>query len=116
MVTDCICLHCGKYVFDVQNVNPYKRMTLAEYVDGVYRRLVRTNKSTDELINELGISVLCKVSKSECELCGAPHAVFSVNDENIEVGAVRFFFSGTIKPSEKDVQFINHFRRDFFSR
>jgi hypothetical protein len=113
MVT--ICLHCGKYIFDGQNVNEYKRMTLAEYVDGVCRRNIRTNQTTKQLILELDLSTLWMVSKSECELCGAPHSIFTLKHDCRAVELVRFFFSGTIKPSEKDVQFINHYRRDFFA-
>ena len=108
-----VCLNCGKYVFDSQNVNEHKRMTIYEYVDSVYRKTIRTNDKTDKLIVDLGISVIAEVNKSECELCGAPHAVLSVDKK---VGGVRFFFSATEQPSRKDEEFINHFRRDFFSR
>ena len=108
------CLHCKKYNFDSQNVNEYKRMTMEEYIDGVYRKTVRTNEPAQLITLKLELELSNHVNKSECELCGAPHAVFS-NDAG-KVMAIKFFFSALDKPSEKDVQFINHFRRDFFNR
>ena len=89
-------------------------MTMEEYIDGVYRKTIKTNEPCQLLTLQLQLELSNWVNKSECELCGAPHAVFS-NDSG-RVTDVKFFFSALDKPSEKDVQFINHFRRDFFGR
>ena len=108
------CLHCGKYIFNEENVNKHKRMTMEEYINGVYRKNIRTNDPVQLVTMMLELELSNQVNKSACELCGAPHAIFS-NDAG-EVSMVKFFFSTLDKPSEKDVQFINHFRRDFFGR
>ncbi len=108
------CLSCKKYIFDSQNVNEFKRMTVEEYIDGVFRKTVRTNDSSIEIAKQIDINPLNRINKSECELCGAPHAIFT--DSNKKVTMVRFFFSGLNKPSEKDSQFIKHFRRNFLSQ
>ncbi len=117
MVETPICLSCGKYVFDSQNVNEFKRMTAEEYVEAVLRSLIRNNKSAEWVIKQFGLSTKLVTNKSECELCGAPHAVWtSPKDKSKSVRGLVFFYSGTKKASRKDRMFIEEFRSRFFSR
>lgn len=109
-----ICCNCGKYVFDKQNIK-LKRMTAAEYVEAVVRPILRLNITTKTIIKKCKYDEDGKVNKSKCELCGAPHAVWS-KDGDEEVTRVHFFYSGNNKPSDKDDAFINEFRSSFLSR
>jgi len=104
------CYNCGKYVFDAENFS-IKRMSVIEYIDGVIRRNIRTNKPTNELATELGLEVNWLVNQAPCELCGAPHAVFSHPDHN-DVVHVSFFFSGRPESSERDRRFVADFREN----
>ena len=109
-----VCNYCGKYIFDQQNINPYKRLTAEEYAHGVVKKLMRTNATPIAICKEMGYHVDWMVNKAECEICGAPHAVFSDNPDAPLVVKTTFFFSGTRKLSEKDMQFIQEFKQDFF--
>jgi len=108
-----VCNCCGKYIFDHQNINPYKRLTAEEYAGGVVNQLRRTNATPATTCKELKFHVDWMVNKAECELCGAPHAIFSDADDPVVV-KVNFFFSGTNELSEKDSQFIQEFKQNFF--
>ena len=107
------CNNCGKYIFDHQNINPYKRLTAEEYAGGVVKKLMRTNATPITICKDLGYHGDWMVNKAECELCGAPHAVFSEPDNPV-VMKTTFFFSGTAELSEKDAQFIQEFKQDFY--
>lgn len=109
-----VCRNCQKYVFDRQNINRHKRMTVLEYVNGVIRRLFRTNETARQICARLGWEESFYVNRSYCELCGAPHAVFSYKSMD-SVVRLAYFFSGNDKPCEKDVRFIDDFRRKFLA-
>jgi len=106
------CLHCNKYIFDDQNIS-VKRMSTKEYVDGVIRRLEKTNKPLEEICKEKKFHIDWLINKSQCELCGAPHAVFSDPSTKMVVH-ILFFFSGHRESSEKDKRFIQDFRHQLF--
>jgi hypothetical protein len=108
-----ICLNCHKYIFDEQNINRIKRLTATEYINGVIRRIHKTNISMEELCKQAEINPSWGINKSECELCGAPHAIMS-NDDASQIQHILFFFSGTNEPSEKDLHFIEEFRQKLF--
>ena len=108
-----VCQGCGKYIFDEQNVNPYKRLTAEEYAGGVVRLALRTNATPMAICKEMKYHCQWMVNKAECELCGAPHAIFSDPDQPL-VMKINFYFSGAAEPSEKDVQFIREFKQNFF--
>jgi hypothetical protein len=88
-------------------------MSVEEYVDGVIRRLERTNKHLSDICIEKKIHIQWVVNQANCELCGAPHAVFSDPDASFVVH-ILFFFSGSTEPSEKDRQFIQEFKHNLF--
>ncbi len=88
-------------------------MTIEEYVEGVIRRLEKTNKQLKEICIENNFNIDWLINKAECELCGAPHAVFSHPDA-LSVVHILFFFSSSNKPSEKDLQFIQDFQQKLF--
>jgi hypothetical protein len=108
-----ICKHCDKYIFDSQNIS-VKKMTTGEYAAGVVNREKRTNASPNEQARLLGFTTMSEVcvNKADCELCGAPHAIFSLNGK---VTDAKFFFSGSNIPDQQDKKFIEDFRRRFFS-
>ena len=107
-----VCRNCRKYVFDQQNINRHKRLTVSEYINGVIRRALRTNDTVKQLLKKYGWEENLFVNRSCCELCGAPHAVFSY--ENMEsVVRLVFFFSGLDAPSEKDTRFIEDYHKRF---
>ena len=106
------CMGCGKYIFDEQNIT-IKKMTTQEYVDGIIRRNERTNKPLGEICIEKSFHIDWLINQSCCELCGAPHAVFSDPDASVVVH-ILFFFSGNVVPCEKDEQFIKDFRQNLF--
>lgn len=106
------CLHCSKYIFDEQNLT-IKKMTIKEFVDGVIRRLQRTNKPLEDICLEKEFNINWFINKALCELCGAPHAIFSDPDA-LAVVHILFFFSGDVIPSEMDKQFIKEFRHNLF--
>lgn len=108
------CLNCGKYIFDKQNLT-IKKMTIKEFVDGVIRRLKKTNKPLEDICKERKFRVDWLVNKACCELCGAPHAIFS-DPDRLDVLRILFFFSGDERPSEKDERFIQEFRHNLFYR
>ena len=88
-------------------------MTVEEYIDGVIRCLEKTNKPIDKICIDKKFDINWLINKSECELCGAPHAVFS-HPDGLSVTYILFFFSGSLQPSEKDEQFIQEFRHRLF--
>jgi len=105
------CLHCGKYVFDEENVDKHKRMTIDEYISGVIKP--KDNVSHNIHAANLGIKHGSMVNMDECELCGAPHAIFS--EINHKFITIRFFYSGTDQPSQRDINFMDDFRQRMFS-
>jgi hypothetical protein len=102
-------------LFDEENINKYKRMTVKEYIDGVVRVYRRTNARIEELCKEYQIHIDWLINKAECELCGAPHAIMTGPDAPV-VLKIAFFFSGNDTPSEKDKRFIEHFKQDFLAQ
>ena len=110
MVGTCLC--CKKYNFDAENIS-FKRMTAEEYINGVIRHIERTNKQTSSICEERNLQVSWLVNRAYCELCGAPHAVFSDKDAAAVLHTL-FFFSGTLEPSEKDLHFIEEFKENLF--
>lgn len=88
-------------------------MSVEEYINGVIRRIEKTNKHIKEICREKKFHIQWLVSKAYCELCGAPHAVFSDFDTNMVVH-ILFFFSGAEVVSEKDEQFIQEFQHNLF--
>lgn len=115
-MVETICLCCRKYVFDSQNVNMFKRMTAEEYVECVLRVRLRTNQPSEVIIKQLGVQFNWVSNQSCCELCGAPHAIWTLpNEKPSNVLAVRFFYSGTNKPADKDRRFVEEFKSRFLS-
>ena len=90
-----------------------KVMTIEEYVECLIRPIVKNNKSTESIIRDFGLIKDSKVSRSKCELCGAPHAVM-FQDELVKL--VKFFYSGTNQLSEKDNNYIEQFKYNFLHR
>lgn len=113
MVDIPICLNCNKYIFDASNINS-KILTAQEYIETVIRSSIRSNKSISYLIKHYELKNNYTTNRSCCELCGAPHAIWSKN--NKEIIKINFFYSGNNKPSRLDLNFINEFNSRFFSR
>ena len=108
-----LCLNCGKYLFDLSNVDKFKRLTCEEYVEGVIRRLERTNDSFEQICTTYNLHPAWMINRADCELCGAPHVVCSDEQRTKCIEWIAFYFSGTIKPTERDVSFIEEFKRKF---
>ena len=112
-----VCMSCGKYVFDSQNVNAFKRMTAEEYVECVLRNRLRSNKPAAVILSHLGLQDKWVVNQSCCELCGAPHGIWTLpNEQPANVLCIRYFYSGGETPTEKDKRFVQEFKSRFFSR
>jgi hypothetical protein len=87
-------------------------MTVNDYIDKILRQQICSNKPSEAICEEFGFNPSSYVSKAECELCGAPHAVISTDNSLI---SIVFFFSGTKNLSEKDTEFINFFQRKYLT-
>lgn len=112
MVERRICRNCRKYIFDRENINPYEKVSAPEYATKVVSRKSKTNKTEAEMAHSLGLKTNWLVGKSDCELCGAPHAVVSYGGKIV---MVMFYHSGSNEPSELDIRFIEDFKARFFA-